>query len=46
VLGVKAQYGYDARDARLIGQEQGLVASELVLDEGEHISKVQIKSGE
>lgn len=45
IQGVKVTYGYNAQDAKLLGQESGLAAQDLKLEAGEHFVKAQIKAG-
>jgi hypothetical protein len=45
VQGIKATYGFNAVNARLIGVEKNLTSLHLNLATGEHIREVQFKEG-
>ena len=45
VQGIKVTYGYDSRNAQLIGVEKGLKEAHLNLRPYENINKVEVKQG-
>ncbi|KAI8473107.1 MAG: hypothetical protein J3K34DRAFT_193576 [Monoraphidium minutum] len=42
-MGIKATYGYNSQDAKIIGAERNMETRDIILGAGEHISKAQIK---
>lgn len=43
IQGVKVTYGYDARNAQLLGGEEGLASTHLSLAPYENVNRVEIK---
>lgn len=43
IQGVKVTYGFDARDAQMLGVQQGLTESHMTLAPYESITRVEVK---